>query len=66
MKFNIINNIDSMATDCTMIEDDWDSVVDAYNLDAELKENKLQKQSISFNENACLKIIRSKHQQKKD
>jgi hypothetical protein len=34
MKFNIVNNSNSMSTDCTMIEDDWDSVVDAYNLDA--------------------------------
>ena len=70
MKFNIVNNSNSMSTDCTMIEDDWDSVVDAYNLDANTQDKIQQKllNSISQwdNENACLKIIRQKHEKKKE
>ncbi len=32
-----------MSTDCTMIDDDWDSVVDAYNLDSETQDKSYQK-----------------------
>jgi hypothetical protein len=43
MKFNIINNNNTMSTDCTMIEDDWDSVVDAYNLEPDSQDKIQQK-----------------------
>ena len=70
MKFNIVNNSNSMSTDCTMIEDDWDSVVDAYNLDANTQDKIQQKFLNSISqwdyENACLRIIRQKHEKKKE
>mgnify|MGYP006906992183 CR=1 FL=1 len=39
-----------------MIEDDWDSVIDNYGLD---EENKFNRPDVK--DNACLKIIKSKH-----
>ena len=39
-----------------MIEDDWDTVIENYGLD---EENKFNRPDVK--DNACLKIIKSKH-----
>lgn len=43
-----------------MIVDDWDSVVDAYQLDQE-RGKLAANQSNSLNDNGCMRIIKTKH-----
>jgi len=47
-----------------LIEDDWDSVVDAYNLDKDV--GQLAQSTSTLNDNACLRIIKTKYVHQKE